>query len=125
VNANRAYSIYYLYDGTDNPQGWGGNDRSGWSETSLEAIDYQTGKISWSHQWASPNNSGLLSTAGNLIFTGAPGNTFEALNATTGEPLWRARLAAIATVPATTWELDGTQYVIVGAGDSLYAFTIR
>ncbi len=37
VNATRAFSVYYLYDGTDNPQGWGGNDRGGWSESMLES----------------------------------------------------------------------------------------
>jgi alcohol dehydrogenase (cytochrome c) len=32
--------------------------------------DYQTGKIRWSHPWEAPSRSGLLSTAGNLIFSG-------------------------------------------------------
>jgi alcohol dehydrogenase (cytochrome c) len=41
----RAFSVYYLYDGSDNPQGWGGNDRGGWAESMLEALDYQTGKV--------------------------------------------------------------------------------
>jgi alcohol dehydrogenase (cytochrome c) len=124
VNASRSFSMYYLYDATENPQGWGGNDRSGWSESMLEAIDYSTGKVRWSHKWEGGNVSGLLSTAGNLIFTGAPGNSIEALNATTGEPLWHARLATPASVPPTTWELDGIQYVLVGGGDSLYAFAM-
>ncbi len=124
LNAARSFSVYYLYDATDNPQGWGGNDRSGWSESMLEAIDYETGTIRWTHKWEGGNNSGVLSTAGNLIFTGAPGNSIEALNATTGEPLWHARLAAPATVPPTTWELDGVQYLLVGGGDSLYAFAM-
>ena len=89
----------------------------------LEAIDYQTGKIKWSHPWEGGNNSGLLSTAGNLIFTGAPGGFLEALNATTGEALWHTKLQAAVRVPPSTWELDGSQYVLVGAGDTLYAFT--
>jgi alcohol dehydrogenase (cytochrome c) len=123
VSANHAFSVYYIYDDSDNPQGWGGNDRGGWSESMLEAIDYQTGKIKWSHPWEGGNNSGLLSTAGNLIFTGAPGGFLEALNATTGEALWHTKLQAAVRVPPSTWELDGSQYVLVGAGDTLYAFT--
>jgi alcohol dehydrogenase (cytochrome c) len=90
----------------------------------LEAIDYQTGKIKWSHPWEGGGNSGLLSTAGNLIFTGAPGSFLEALNATTGEALWHAKLQAGVRVPPSTWELDGKQYVLVGASDTLYAFTL-
>ena len=124
VSANHAFSVYYLYDDSDNPQGWGGNDRGGYSESMLEAIDYKTGKIKWSHPWEGGNNSGLLSTAGNLIFTGAPGSFLEALNATTGEPLWHAKLQAPVRVPPSTWELDGNQYVLVGSGNTLYAFTL-
>jgi alcohol dehydrogenase (cytochrome c) len=124
VNADRSFSVFYLYDGTDNPQGWGGNQRGGWSESMLEAIDYRTGKVKWSHKWEGGSNSGLLSTAGNLIFSGAPGKAIEALNATTGDPLWHARLANGVSSPPTTWELDGAQYLIVGSGDTLYAFAM-
>jgi alcohol dehydrogenase (cytochrome c) len=53
----------------------------------MEAIDYKTGGVKWSHKWESGNNSGVLSTAGNLVFTGAPGNSIEALSGTTGDPL--------------------------------------
>ncbi len=54
----------------ENPQGWGGTDRGGWSEAMLQAIDYKTGKIRWSHKWEGGSRAGLLSTAGNLIFSG-------------------------------------------------------
>ena len=47
----RAFSVYYIYDPSDNPQGWGGTDRGGYSESMLQAIDYKTGKIRWSHKW--------------------------------------------------------------------------
>jgi alcohol dehydrogenase (cytochrome c) len=50
VNAARAFSVYYLYDDDDRPEGWGGHDRSGFSEALLEAINYKTGKIRWSHK---------------------------------------------------------------------------
>ena len=29
--------------------GWGGSDRGGWSESMIQAIDYKTGKIRWTH----------------------------------------------------------------------------
>jgi alcohol dehydrogenase (cytochrome c) len=53
ANASRGFSVYYLYENEDDekPQGWGGNDRGGWSEAMLQAIDYKTGKIRWSHKW--------------------------------------------------------------------------
>jgi alcohol dehydrogenase (cytochrome c) len=67
----------------------------------------------------------LLSTAGNLVFSGAPGGSIEALNATTGDALWHARLANGVSNMPVTWELGGTQYLIVGSGDTLYAFAMR
>ncbi len=50
VSAARAFSIYYIYDPSDNPMGWGGSDRGGWSESMLQAIDYKTGKVRWTPQ---------------------------------------------------------------------------
>ena len=91
VSAAQAYSVWYLYDAGKNPMGWGGTDRGGWSQNMVQAIDYQTGRVRWSHKWEGGGFSGLLSTAGNLLFSGdgSSGN-FVALNAATGEPLWRA-----------------------------------
>ena len=83
VNANRAFSVYYIYDPSDNPAGWGGTDRGGYSESMLQAIEYATGKIRWTHPWKSGGSTGILSTAGNVLFTGGSGG-LEALNATTG-----------------------------------------
>ncbi len=124
VNALQSYSVFYLYDGTDNPQGWGGNQRTGYTEGALKAIDYSTGKVKWAHKWEGASSSGLLTTAGNLIFSGAPNRVLEALNATTGEPLWHTRLANGLSNPPTTWEMDGNQYVLAGSGDTLYAFVM-
>jgi alcohol dehydrogenase (cytochrome c) len=70
--------------------------------------------------------SGLLSTAGNLLFTGdgSSGN-FVALNATTGEPLWHAGVRSAVSNGAITYEMDGLQYLVVGAGDTLWAFVMN
>jgi alcohol dehydrogenase (cytochrome c) len=125
VAASRAYSVYYIFDTDDNPQGWGGTDRGGGNlGSSIEAIDYKTGKIRWSHKWESGGRSGLMSTAGNLVFCGDGANNFVALNATTGEPLWHANLGASVSNGPMTYELDGTQYVVVTAGDSIWAFAM-
>ena len=125
VNASRAFSVYYIFDPDDNPQGWGGTDRGGWSEAMLQAVDYKTGKIRWSHKWEGAGaRSGVLSTAGNLVFAGDPSNNFVALDARTGAPLWHANLGASVSNGPMTYELDGTQYLVVGAGDTLYAFVM-
>ena len=125
VSAAQAYSVYYLYDPYENPQGWGGTDRGGYSESMIQAIDYKTGKVKWSHKWEANIRSGLLSTAGNLLFAGGPSTDIVALNATTGDALWHARLGAAVSNGPTTYMLDGTQYLTVAAGDTLWAFAMQ
>jgi len=123
-----AFSVYYIFDpDLANPQGWGGTDRGGatlW--TSVEAIDYKTGKIRWSHKWETPaGRSGLMSTAGNLVFTGDNNSNLVALNATTGEPLWHSKLTSPVSNGPISYELDGQQYVVVAAGNSLFLFAMK
>ena len=86
INATHAYSVWYLYDIDEKPEGWGGTDRGGWSEALLQAIDVKTGNIKWSHKWeGAGGRSGLMSTAGNLLFAGDTSNNFVALDAKTGD----------------------------------------
>ncbi len=125
VSAALSYSVYYLYDPSENPQGWGGTDRGGWSESMIQAVDYKTGKVKWSHKWEANIRSGILTTAGNLLFTGGPSADLVALDATTGDALWHARLGSSVSNGPSTYELDGTQYLLVGAGDTLWAFAMQ
>jgi alcohol dehydrogenase (cytochrome c) len=92
----------------------------------LQAIDYQTGDVVWSHRWEGRGRarSGLLSTAGNLLFAGDTGSNLVALDPQNGGLLWHAGLHAPITNGPITYELDGVQYLVVGAGDSLYAFVM-
>ena len=48
-----------------------------------------------------------------------------ALNATTGDAIWHARLGNSVSNGPITYDMDGRQYVIVGAGDSLFAFVMN
>jgi alcohol dehydrogenase (cytochrome c) len=125
VSASRAFSVYYIFDPSDKPEGWGGNDRGGWSEAMLQALDYKTGKIRWSHKWeGGGTRSGLLSTAGKLLFAGDGSNNLVALDPATGEPLWHANLGSAMTNGPISYELDGTQYLVVAAGDTLFGFAM-
>ena len=82
----------------------------------------------WKQKYPSATNAGggvgLLTTAGRLIFGADAGGNFVARDVATGKPLWHARLGNISNAPET-FMLDGRQYVIVAAGDSLYAFTVN
>ena len=125
VSASRAFGMFYIYDPDTNPQGWGGADRGGWAEGMLQAIDYRTGKVRWTHTWEGGGRAGLLSTAGNLVFSGGASNDLVALNATTGKALWHAGLNGAVSNGPITYELDGTQHVVVAAVDMVWSFVMH
>jgi alcohol dehydrogenase (cytochrome c) len=125
VNAFRSYSVFYIYDPGANPQGWAGADRGGWSEAMTLAIDYKTGKTRWRHDWSGGSRVGIVSTAGNVLFVGGDSNDLVALNAATGDALWHARLNAPISNGPITYELDGVQYVIAAAADTLWGFVMQ
>lgn len=77
------------------------------------------GLFTW--EGSASTRSGLLSTAGNLLFAGDSASNFVAFDAK-GVPLWRAGLHASITNGPITYQLDGIQYVVVAANDTLYAF---
>ena len=91
----------------------------------LLAIDYRNGKIVWRHEW--PSGGGVtnnLSTAGNLLFT-SNGSNLVAFDAANGKILWHSTLMAPPTAGPISYLLDGKQYILVAAGDSLYAFRVN
>jgi alcohol dehydrogenase (cytochrome c) len=126
VNTSQSYSVYYLTDTDDRPEGYGGRDSGVWSQSALKAIDYKTGKIRWSHPFRGEGfgTPGVLTTAGKLLFTGDPSGNFIAFDPATGKILWHSKLAAGVSNGPMTYSLDGRQYLVVGAGDMLYAFTL-
>jgi alcohol dehydrogenase (cytochrome c) len=132
VGTTRGYSLFYLTDTDPRPQGWGAAERHvAGVASALKAIDYRTGKVRWSRPLAlsafGPTGGpmGLLSTAGGLLFGNDGGGNFVAYDAATGKPLWHAGLGTNTSNGPQTFLVDGRQYVVVGAGDSLFAFTLQ
>jgi alcohol dehydrogenase (cytochrome c) len=133
VGTSQSFSVFYLTDTDPRPQGWGAVERRvGNTGNALKAIDYKTGKVRWSRPlamtadgFAGEGAMGLLSTGGRLLFGNDGGGNFVAYEATTGRPLWHAGLATNTTNGPQTYMLDGKQYVVVGAGDTLFAFTLQ
>lgn len=68
-------------------------------------------------------SGGVLTTAGHLLFTGDSGN-LVAFDPASGEILWHQRLTSSVSNGPSTWMLDGKQYILAGAGDTLYALTL-
>lgn len=131
VPTNDTYSMYYLTE-TDprGAMGLGGKDEQALASMGsyLRAIDYKTGKVVWKHKYpnAQPGaiGNGMLTTAGKLLFAGDVGGNLIAYDATNGKILWHARLGQVSNAPET-YLVDGHQYILVAAGDTLYSFRLQ
>lgn len=132
VQQSDTYAMYYLTE-TDprGAMGLGGKDEQMVASmgTFMTAIDYKTGKIAWRHRYPTAGGGfgggpGILATAGGLVFAGDVSGNFIAYDAKAGKPVWHARLGGVSNAPAT-YMIDGKQYVLVAAGDTLYAFYLQ
>ncbi len=91
----------------------------------LRAIDPSTGERTWELRYTSPSLAGVMSTASGLVFAGDNEGNFNAVDAKTGKPLWHyATGASIWGAAATTYMLDGKQYVLIPSGTTLVAFAL-
>jgi alcohol dehydrogenase (cytochrome c) len=124
VSAHPAYSIYFAKP-ADGTYGWAGADYSLWGKGVIEAIDYQTGKIKWTHEMGTGTPAaGILTTDSGLTFTGDMRGNVLALETSTGKTVWHAGSGGrIATSPIT-YQLDGRQYVLTSSGGVLFAWAL-
>jgi alcohol dehydrogenase (cytochrome c) len=125
VSKSITYGLYFTKP-ADGDWGWAGADYGLWGRGDLDAIDYQTGKVRWTHQigFNDSSGAGVMTTASGLTFTGDATANLIALDTATGKTLWHAGLGADIETSPTTYELDGRQYVLVGAGPALFAWAL-
>jgi glucose dehydrogenase len=127
VQAREGYAVAYLTDTSEDPGGYGGGFVGGYSHGTLKALDYQTGKIRWQHEWpieGGGQGGGILTTAGRLLFTGDASTNLIAFDPPNGKILWHFPMQAPLSNGPMTFELGGTQYIVAGAGDTLYTFAV-
>ena len=86
----------------------------------ITALDSRTNKQVWQKEvpYLAGFGSGVLATAGGLLFHGGSDGYFRAFDSRTGEELWRFQTGFGADAPAATYEVDGEQYVAIAAGGS-------
>jgi alcohol dehydrogenase (cytochrome c) len=89
------------------------------------AIDPTTGTTRWKFDQFDVTDSGILTTATDLLFTGGREGYFYALDARTGAELWSASLGGQIVNGPMSFAVNGKQYVAVISGNSLFAFALR
>jgi alcohol dehydrogenase (cytochrome c) len=91
----------------------------------VSAIDPRTGVTKWKFPFTNISNSGLLTTASDLVFSGSREGHFFALDARTGSELWRSNLGGHVNAGPMTYSVDGKQFVAIAAGQALFVFGLR
>jgi alcohol dehydrogenase (cytochrome c) len=97
------------------------------SGKTLKAIDIQTGRTAWEIPDVGGGilGSGLMVTAGGLIFYGDGRGAFVAADATNGKVLWQFNTNERWKAGPMTYTVDGNQYIGVAAGSTILAFSLR
>lgn len=90
----------------------------------VKALDPATGQQKWEFKLVDWTESGVLTTASDLLFSGSREGNFFALNARNGALLWHTNLGGTVASGPVTYLADGHQYVVVCADNAMYAFAL-
>jgi len=94
------------------------------STGAVVAIDPATAETRWRFEMVTPTSSGMLTTAGGLVFTGDGQGYLVALDARTGKPLWHFQTGGSIKAPPITYTLNGKQQIAIAAGSSMMTFAL-
>jgi acido-empty-quinoprotein group A len=132
VSSVEGKAIYYLTDDSAHPSGYGGTGAGiGQSKRVLQAIDPLTGSAVWTHEYPNVNSApstvgaGILTTAANLVITGDDQKNVIIYSADKGQVLWHHEGNANESNGPITYMLDGKQWILYAAGDSLFAYSLK
>jgi alcohol dehydrogenase (cytochrome c) len=97
--------------------------QEGWG--AIQAFDARTGELKWQFKMADVTDSGVLSTASDLVFAGGREGYFFALDARTGEQLWKTSVGGQVSAGPMSYSVNGKQYVAIAAGSALFVYALR
>ncbi len=93
----------------------------------VRALNIETGDVAWEKLLVGPqetNYTGVLTTAGGLLFHGETGGDFVAVDARTGQTLWTFRANDSWRASPMTYMVDGRQYVAAMDSTNLFSFAL-
>ncbi|HKU25032.1 MAG TPA: PQQ-dependent dehydrogenase, methanol/ethanol family [Candidatus Sulfotelmatobacter sp.] len=96
------------------------------SQKILLALSVEDGKEVWRYPQVGRGNSwgGTLTTAGGLVFFADDAESFEAVDAETGRPLWYFNTGQSFVASPMTYAVEGEQYVTICAGSDVFTFSL-
>ncbi|MDA1073154.1 MAG: PQQ-dependent dehydrogenase, methanol/ethanol family [Proteobacteria bacterium] len=130
VPNRRMGAVYYKADAEYQPgmpfmgggeQALSGDEASG----AILALNALTGEQMWEFVLRSPPWSGIMSTAGGLVFSSSNEGNFFALDATSGAPLWSFNTGAHIRTNPMGFAIDDQQRVAIIGGQTLFVFGLR
>jgi alcohol dehydrogenase (cytochrome c) len=95
------------------------------AKPAIKAIDAATGTVKWERAVSRGSlSAGVLATAGGVVFAASSEGNLMALDAGSGQPLWRMQTGGPISSAPISYSVDGKQYVAVSAGAVLYSFAL-
>jgi alcohol dehydrogenase (cytochrome c) len=94
------------------------------SKKILLAYELESGKPVWKYPQVGSGHSsgGTMTTAGGLVFFGDDNQSFEAVDALSGAPLWHFNTGQFMHASPMSYAVNGNQYVSIAAGSNVFSF---
>jgi alcohol dehydrogenase (cytochrome c) len=90
----------------------------------VRAYDPNTLEPKWEYRMNDITWGGVLTTASDVLFSGGKEGYFFALDARTGELLWKASVGGQVNAGPMSYSVGGRQYVTIAAGSALFAYAL-
>jgi alcohol dehydrogenase (cytochrome c) len=96
------------------------------SQKILVAYNLDTGAFAWKYPQVgrARSSGGTMTTAGGLVFFGDDAESFEAVDAQTGKPLWHFNTGQEISASPMTYAIGGKQYAAIAAGSDVFSFAL-
>jgi alcohol dehydrogenase (cytochrome c) len=96
------------------------------SQKILLAYNLDTQSFAWRYPQigGSHSDGGTMTTAGDLVFFGDDAESFEAVDARTGKPLWHFNTGQEFGASPVTYAIQDKQYVAIAAGSDIFSFAL-